>query len=149
MRLYSLINFYISDLQRGLQTAHCVSEISTRYVKTSPEHDVFEDWAINHKTIIILNGGNSAMLRSACEILGDSAVKLNLPWSAFHEDENSLDGALTSVAIIVGPEIYAARIYPEMPESYIYFTPERKGIRHHKGSAEFALCQFLQSMRLA
>lgn len=58
LRLYSFTNYYLSDLQKGLQTAHLVSEMFTKYVTGKHKKMLFE-WATNHKTIIILNGGNS------------------------------------------------------------------------------------------
>jgi hypothetical protein len=64
------------------------------------------DWARNHKTMVVLNGGNTKDLRELylqIRYLGDN---LNLPYSAFNEDEASLNSALTCVGIVVPENIY-------------------------------------------
>ena len=43
MRLYSFVNYYLSPLQHGLQTAHCVSELSL--IQSPVERKMYEDWA--------------------------------------------------------------------------------------------------------
>lgn len=108
MRLYSFVNYYISDIQRGIQTAHLVSEMAidamaVGEINTSLRNKFF-DWAFNHKTIIVLNGGNSAALKEIYEEL--ISLELRLVVSKFHEDEESMNGCLTSVGILVPYKIY-------------------------------------------
>ena len=60
---YSFVNYYLSDLQRGLQTAHVVADMFIKYDYLTPqENHRLHFWARNNKTIIILNGGNSKNL---------------------------------------------------------------------------------------
>lgn len=110
-RFYSFTNYYLSSLQKGLQTAHVVSEMSVSNFKTEKSLVVYENWANNDKTIIILNGGNSASLEEIYEICKVFGEKLSLPYVKFHEDKQSLNGALTSVGIVLPKNVYE---YAEM-----------------------------------
>jgi hypothetical protein len=59
-----------------------------------------------HKTIVVLNGGNSASLNDIYRQLTVIATKLHLPVAKFTEDLQSLNGATTAIGIIVPPRIY-------------------------------------------
>ena len=122
LRLYSFVNYYLSGLQHGLQTAHCVGELATS-VLAEREHpeaaSLFKSWASDHKTIIILNGGNSGGLNNLYYALTPLAAKLKLPLTRFHEDAVSLNNALTSVAIVLPDHIYDA----ELPDD-LYLTKD-------------------------
>jgi hypothetical protein len=98
MRLYAFTNMYLSSLQIGLQTAHLVSELSQL------NHPLYQDWASNHKTIIILNGGNQQSLHEIHTFLSDYSEEY--PVAKFHEDEVSLNNALTCTGIIIPEDIY-------------------------------------------
>lgn len=97
--LYSFVNYYLSDLQRGLQTAHVVSELFIKYDYLQPqENNRLHFWARNNKTIIILNGGNSKnLLDINCFLYGRA---YGYPTERFYEDKDSLNGALTCVGLI-------------------------------------------------
>jgi hypothetical protein len=109
MRFYSLVNYYLSDLQRGLQTAHAVSEmlVDPKNCKAKLQH--YHQWAKDHKTIIILNGGNSKMLQESYDNLSIWCTAAGLPITKFHEDEQSLNCALTCVGLVLPEEIYGAK----------------------------------------
>lgn len=119
MRYYGFGNYYLSSLQQGLQAHHVCVEMFNQYnaqsfaaafkhlgndSSTIRRWNALDDWAKNHKTIVLLNGGNSADLKELHEFL--SSVEHDYPFSKFHEDEVSLCGALTSVGIILSPRIY-------------------------------------------
>jgi hypothetical protein len=106
MRLYSFTNYYLSPLQLGLQTAHVVGELTVPATNTDRKHRVATEWALFHKTIVILNGGNSASLddlHKRLELLGNA---LQLPTAIFREDLQSLNGATTAVGIVVPAHVY-------------------------------------------
>ena len=106
MRFYSFTNAnYMSPLQLGLQTAHCVAEMSQQ----SKASEIYDDWAKNHKTIVILNGGNCAALEELCTFLD---VHQNpYPSACFYEDKESLNGAITAVGIVLPEQVYEAAKY--------------------------------------
>lgn len=105
LRLYSFVNYYLSDLQRGLQTAHLVSELFAYYGDDEYDgysqdmYDMLFLWANAHKTIIILNGGNSQNLQTIYDFI-DQKYDGNYPFEMFLEDKESLNCALTCVGII-------------------------------------------------
>lgn len=125
-RFYSLTNLYISDIQRGIQTAHAVSEMMAKYrepERVGPNYDearrVYTEWAENDKTIIVLQGGPSGALHEAHEFIKVLSHKLTLPFVKFYEDEYSLNGALTCVGVVVPDYVYNyfdANIMSSRPE---------------------------------
>lgn len=158
MRLYSFVNYYLSPLQHGLQTAHCVSEM---YVtpQSGAARSRFNDWAENHKTIIICNGGNAAMLQTLYEQLKTLGDRLYLPVVKFHEDEQSLNTALTSVAIILPEHLYNVEFQradqanasdASLYDSYVATDADGKYMdTYFDGTDEFALIKLVKSHRLA
>jgi hypothetical protein len=115
LRLYSFVNYYLSDLQRGLQTAHLVSEIFTKYILSNDNiATILNKWACKDKTIIILNGGNCEDLMHKYNILNKIS---EYPFAMFCEDKNSLNGALTCIGIIF-PEFYKEDLefYSDVPD---------------------------------
>lgn len=112
-RLYSFSNYYLSSLQKGLQTAHLVEELNLKYTLTGAigwrslsndfktMYNILQEWGKYHKTIIILNGGNSENLQSIYDNLLQLGNQLSLPVAKFNEDEKSLNNALTCVGIVV------------------------------------------------
>lgn len=107
MRFYSFGNYYLSSLQQGLQGTHVLTEMDVKYKGKAQEKALF-DWKKNHKTIVILNGGNAQSLADLHEYFKYLQKRgMPHPFAKFHEDEQSLGGALTSVGIVVPERIYA------------------------------------------
>lgn len=110
MRAYFFGNMYLSQIQQGIQAAHAVTRMFTKYAKhpTSMQHAVLMDWASYHETMILLNGGNHESLNHIYNELVPISDMLGLPISIFNEDDQSLRGACTSVGIVVPASIYDA-----------------------------------------
>lgn len=119
MRYYGFGNYYLSSLQQGLQAHHVCVEMFNAYGRfrdlqangqIGDDHVLYkgwlmlDDWAQNHKTIVLLNGGNSADLAELRLFLMKGGSEY--PYSAFREDEQSLNSAMTSVGIILPAKIY-------------------------------------------
>jgi hypothetical protein len=106
MRFYGFGNYYLSSLQQGLQSAHVVGELFTTYNRLTEKYSQVHDWAQNHKTMVLLNGGNSKDLAELFDFFNQE----NNPYAfaKFHEDEQSLNGALTYVGIVLPSKIYDA-----------------------------------------
>lgn len=109
MRGYFFVNMYLSSIQKGIQTAHCITKIAhenkqNNYVMEYPEH----------MTKIVLDGGNHKMLLELHAAIADLGKQFQekypgekwYPFAAFHEDEQSLNGACTCVGIILPERIY-------------------------------------------
>lgn len=109
-RLYSFVNhLYMNQKQWGIQTAHCVSTMSL-YKQNTPQHGMFHDWALNEPTIIMCEGGNVAMLTDLYDRLKVLTDALGLPLVKFHEDDRSLGGVITSVAVLVPDYLFNCQI---------------------------------------
>jgi hypothetical protein len=118
MRFYGFGNYYLSSLQQGLQSAHTIADMFVKYepekidaLSTKPKDvalveasDLLYLWAESHKTMVLLNGGNSADLKSLYEFL--DCDENPYPFVKFHEDEQSLCCALTYVGIVLPAKIY-------------------------------------------
>ena len=111
MRFYGFGNYYLSSLQQGLQAGHAAVDLHVKYniheqghYDIKPCQDMYNDWAENHKTMVLLNGGNSADLADLFAFL--YCEENPYPFVKFHEDEVSLNGALTYVGMILPPKIY-------------------------------------------
>jgi hypothetical protein len=127
-RLYSLTNMYLSSIQKGLQTAHVVSELSL-FKRTA-----YQRWAESDRTIIILNGGNCADLESFEQFLLDlqeehshNNSKKFWPWAAFREDAQSLNGAITAVGIILPESVYTG-VGLNAVDSVLYTRLQKYGL---------------------
>jgi hypothetical protein len=156
MRLYSFTNYYLSQLQLGLQTAHCVSEMLTKYEDRTVQRQLALRWAYEHKTIIICNGGNSMELDglyTALQVLAENA--LTLPVVRFKEDGPSLACATTAVAVVVPAELYDVRPIMDgltnIPEAYEHVNVDNPAANRNwgQGSSEYSFIKLLKSFRLA
>ena len=107
MRGYFFGNFYLSSLQQGLQAAHAVADLFIEYPHANNSAGkLLRDWATNHKTIIILNGGNAETLDALYQELVPIADKAGFPVTIFREDEVSLNNATTCVGIVLPESWY-------------------------------------------
>lgn len=98
----------MSSIQQGIQNAHTIADIFVGYhpIDDNIKYDMIIDWAKNHKTMILLNGGYSETLRTLLKFFNDK--KNPYPFTSFNEGEDALDGALTCVGIILPEKIYGA-----------------------------------------
>lgn len=109
MRFYTFCNYYLSSIQQGIQSAHCMHEMFVHYHTYPAESKArlaMWDWAAHHKTMVVLNGGNSAELAEILNTVIQCANEMLLPYDAFREDGDSLNGALTCVGVVVPEPIY-------------------------------------------
>ena len=153
MRYYGFTNMYLSSIQVGIQNAHCLVSMGRKYNEDtlievgSPQY-MFENWADNHKTMICLNGGNQAMLNElAFFFISDDNP---FAWDQFFEDEQSLNGCLTCVGIILPEAIYEAA--KEYYECRSYPIETRAGIiveKYNLTEWELELVTILNTFKLA
>lgn len=116
---------YISDIQRGIQTHHMFGNMLVDATDRSRDEcyvmDQVVDWARNHQTIVILNGGDESRLSNLLSLF---QTQDNFPIGAFREP--ALGNALTSVGIILPERIYsvsdAIRMNPNEPSGQ--FIPD-------------------------
>lgn len=114
MRLYFFSNHYISATQHGIQGIHSFGEIVLDLLNADRQRaqlgfGVLRDFLSVEKTVIILNGGYASSLEAIHQRLGEIADSWNagtegmpvLLHAKFHEEQAALNGALTSVAVLV------------------------------------------------
>lgn len=102
LRMYVLTNRYLSGIQQGIQALHAAIEMAQSELR----HDIFKEWAWHHKTVIVLEGGNSRALEEFAVI---AAGQSRWGWSQFREDEESLNGAITAVAMVLPESVYTGK----------------------------------------
>lgn len=164
MRFYGFGNYYLSSLQQGLQAGHAAVDLHVKYnileqghFDITPCQNMYNDWAQNHKTMVLLNGGNSADLQELFDFL--YCEENPYPFVKFHEDEVSLNGALTYVGMILPPMIYdtAAKIrnirgcqYDQYCKAVIIPQGPAVGNEYvYMSEYEYALCERLNQYGLA
>ena len=110
MRAYFFGNYYLSSIQQGIQAQHCTAEMFVKYYSSdSAGHSILHEWAKNHKTTIVLNGGNSSDLENFLQFIreGEYSNQHVYPFVSFNEDTQSLNQALTCVGIILPDVVYS------------------------------------------
>lgn len=113
MRCYHINNFYMSGIHAGIQSAHAQHELMLKYMIPQGEllsvpqqaRDSYVEWARDHKTIIVLNGGMQGDLQQWQEFLSLSGGH-KYAWASFNEDQYALNGALTNIALVLPETIY-------------------------------------------
>ena len=111
LRAYFFGNMYLSQIQQGIQAAHVVTKMFGKYGREfegsmGNAGDTLFDWADQGVTKILLNGGYQSNLATIHDALGLLCPMLELPYMKFHEEEAALNGALTSVGVVVPAEVY-------------------------------------------
>lgn len=113
LRFYSFVPaLYLNALQRGLQTAHAVSEMMVTE-QSEAAAKLFQEWAKNHKTIIILNALNHGTVTRTAAALTELAKFFDLPTALFREDEESMNGMATAFGIVLPSRIFNTKLIQE------------------------------------
>ena len=110
MRFYAWGNMYLSSIQQGIQSLHCISEMYIKYnwldTGNSPQRADLMLWGEAHKTVVILNAGEMSALEEVEFLIGSD--ENSYAWVSWRESVESLNGALTSVGIILPERMYKA-----------------------------------------
>jgi hypothetical protein len=167
-RLYTFINFYLSPIQQGIQSAHIVSNLFSKYLPPSDSYKILLDWATYDKTIIVCNGGMSEELNENFYLINQLfPTYSNYPFVNFFEADSALgiagNGIMTGWGIILPESVYAAVF--KQPETIGYFDPmhpdkyapyyeylnplENDYIKYYFGTAEYSLLNVIKSKSLA
>lgn len=118
LRAYFFQNMYLQGIHAGIQSQHTTGEM---FVKYNPNHldietdcvgncpklgptEMLYEWANEHKTTIVLNGGYAENLYRLVGVLAD--INNPYPWAYFKESKEALGGVLTNVGIILPQKIF-------------------------------------------
>ncbi len=116
-RMYGMVNYQLSGIQKGIQFSHALIEYSQFVNKIGGQYLLdYNDWANNYKTVILLNGGTTnnkvvdgkylGSLNNHKETLDKLGV-LNISFS-----EPDLGDQLTGVVFLVDERIFNKEKYP-------------------------------------
>jgi len=110
LRMYGLTPYNISPIQQAIQFGHAVVEYGLENF-----HDLlYQDWAKNWKTFIILNGGTTNMAMDKKGTLNQHAFSLDekgIKLAIFNEPD--LGDQLTAVVFIVDERVFKREDYPD------------------------------------
>jgi len=97
---------YLSSIQQGIQAAHATHDMFVAYRdRPGAASDFLWEWATNHKTMILLNGGYLETMEQLWWFL-DYTTDKPYPYAKFHEGTDSMGGMLTSIGIVLPEKIY-------------------------------------------
>lgn len=96
---------YLSPIQQGIQACHVVSDMFVN-IKDKTQLAMLVEWAENHKTIYLKNGGYSSNI----EKIYDFLQLMDIPCGIFHEEQAALNSTATSVGCIVDTSIVSPDI---------------------------------------
>jgi len=113
LRMYGFVNYQLTGIQKGIQFAHAIVEYGLEYSSTKE----YKEWANNHKTVILLNGGttNTNILHlGTMNILYNSLIENEIPCSCFHEPD--LGDQMSAIAFIVDERVFNRDKYPDFKD---------------------------------
>ena len=114
-RMMVLVPYNLSPIQQGIQTAHAIAELGYKmhfnnvWKNGGVDFSImkYNDWVLNWKTIIVLNGGttnnnSNDKWYGSLQKHRDKLKELGVIYSEFYEPD--LNNTLTAVAFIVDME---------------------------------------------
>jgi hypothetical protein len=118
--MYGLVNYQLTGIQKGIQFGHAVVEYGQMSKKIGGDTlKNYDNWADNHKTFIILNGGTTNKKTSLEDglpfgTLNNHLLTLNqnnIELSFFEEPD--LGDQLTCISFIVDERVFNKKDYPD------------------------------------
>lgn len=115
MRAYHFVNMYTAGIHTGIQGGHARDELWLQMLENLDGHkaQMFLDWARNHKTHIYLGGGDCDGLQATVDLFTDTPY----PMATFNESIGALNGALTSMCVILPPQVYMLKEFKRQWEN--------------------------------
>jgi hypothetical protein len=179
LRMYGLVNYQLTGIQKGIQFLHAVSDYGQLVKKLKGEElEKYDDWADNWKTVILLNGGttNNRIVDSA--YVGTmNRYKEDLDKNGIFNvsfNEPDLGDQMTAIAFIVDERVFNKKKYPDFEDwvidkyrdrinSDVYETSSsiaekikssedkiyKKWVKFVGGNENVFLRDFLKNLRLA
>jgi hypothetical protein len=123
LRMYGIVPYNISPIQQGIQFGHAVVEYGQMIKEGKKQQEIiYNDWANNWKTFIILNGGTSnhsinryhqtdepfvGSMESNLVLLEQNNVDI----ATFYEPD--LNDMLSAIVFIVDERVFNRKKYPD------------------------------------
>lgn len=167
-RMYGLVPYNLSPIQQGIQFGHAVVEYQQTVRSLYPHFDIYNKWAKQDKTFIILNGGTTNNNPDKLGSLNQHLASLyfnRIITSEFYEPD--LGDQLTAVVFLVDERVFNRELYPEFQEEKLPYgtrklskkaeieleerneTNYQKWVEKIGGPKNAFLREFLKPLRLA
>ncbi len=131
-RMYGLVPYNLSPIQQGIQFGHAVVEYQQNVKGLSNLEKIYDKWAKQDKTFIILNGGTTNVnpeklgtLNQHLRTLTDNGIGT----AVFHEPD--LGDQLTAVVFLVDERVFNREMYPDFQEEKLPYgvrKPSKKAL---------------------
>lgn len=115
-RMYGLVPYNISSIQSGIQFGHAVVEYQQRYKDDERLNRLYNKWAENDKTFIILNGGTTnqdihSKWYGTLQQYRDNLLQNGIPFAQFNEPD--LNDTLTAIVFLVDERVFNRELYED------------------------------------
>lgn len=155
LRMYGLVPYNISPIQQGIQFGHAVVEYGRLCDGIKKQQALYNDWADNWKTFIILNGGTTNTKTSLSDglPLGTlnkhlfTLLNIGIPFATFYEPD--LGDQLTAIVFIIDERVFNKTKYPDPILMDVFDTDWTEGIKEEELNRILKLREFLNNFKLA
>ena len=123
LKMYGLVPYQLTGIQQGIQFGHAVVEYQLKYGDT----ELYKEWANNHKTFCILNGGTTNTNTDSPGTMNEHDHLLwqyGIDHACFFEPD--LGDQLTALVWITDERVYDRKAYPNYNEYMSSFTDSDK-----------------------
>jgi hypothetical protein len=155
LRMYGLVPYNISPIQQGIQFGHAVVEYSRNCEGIKNMQTLYNDWADNWKTFIILNGGTTNTKASIEDGIPYGTMNkhmltlgldIKIPFATFYEPD--LGDQLTAIVFIVDERVFNKTKYPD-PQPFATEEEFDLFLETIGGITNYNLRIFLKQFKLA
>ena len=149
LRMYFFAPFHLSGIQQGIQAGHAAMEYALKY----GDDPRFLDFIKNHKTWIILNGGNSTkdfMLSGELGSMNQIEKTLyenHLKFASFREPD--LGETLTAICFICDERVFDFENYPDLVDAQFVSEFYDDWVKSVGGNENVVLKQLIFGRHLA
>ena len=167
-RMYGLVPYNLSPIQQGIQFGHAVVEFAQTVRDIAPFSIVYDKWANQDKTFIILNGGTTNNNPEKFGSLNNHLYNLKFNGVMVKEFyEPDLGDQLTAFVFLVDERVFNRELYPDFvketlpwgrkkPSEKQLSELEEKNTKNYKqwvdkigGETNAYLREYLRPLRLA
>ena len=152
LRMYGLVPYNISPIQQGIQFGHAVVEYGQIVKGKKPQEIIYNDWADNWRTFIILNGGTSnhsvnrysdsedffGSMENNLKLLEDNNIQI----ATFYEPD--LNDMLSGIVFIVEERVFNKKDYPDFSD-WLMDSKYADLIRAELGANVYTIAEYIKN----